>query len=48
MVKKNTWQEMKDKQYEFKNGWTMDPNQSHHVYASLDEIFVDNEYIHFK
>jgi hypothetical protein len=42
MVKKNTWQEMKDKHYEFKNGWTMDPNQSHHIYSSLDERFVDN------
>ena len=48
MVKKNTYAEMKDKQYEFKNGWTMDPNQSHHIYSALDERFVENEYIHFK
>ena len=48
MVKKNTWAELKDKNFEFKNGWTLDPNQSHHIYATLDERFVDNEYIHFK
>lgn len=36
MVKKNTFSELKDKNHEFKNGWTMDPNQSHHIYATLD------------
>ena len=47
MVKKNTYAQLKDKNYEFKNGWTMDPNQSHIIYAHLDEELVENEYIYF-
>jgi hypothetical protein len=48
MVKKNTWNELKDKNFEFKAGWNLDPNQSHYIYSFLDEAFVDNEYIHFE
>jgi hypothetical protein len=47
MVKKNTYKEIREKGFEFKNGWTIDPNQSHHIYAHLDEHLTENEYIHF-
>lgn len=37
MVKKNTYAELKHKEFDFKNGWNMDPNQSHKIYSYLDE-----------
>lgn len=42
MVKKNTWTELISKGFDFKNGWNMDPNQSHKIYPILDEILVEN------
>jgi hypothetical protein len=47
MVKKNTWAELKLKNFDFKNGWNMDPNQSHKIYPFLDEKLTENEYVHF-
>ena len=46
MVKRSSWEELKAK-FEFPMGWTMNPNQSHLVYHSLNEVFIENEYIYF-
>ena len=46
MVRKASWEELKAKEFEFPPGWTMNPNQSHIVYPFLNEVFVENEYIH--
>ncbi len=46
MAKRSSWEELKAK-FEFPMGWTMNPNQSHLVYHSLNEVFIENEYIYF-
>ena len=45
--KKNTWEELKAKGFDFQPGWSMNPNQSHLIYQHLEEVFVENEYIHY-
>lgn len=47
MVRRCSWAELKQKEFDFPMGWTMNPNQSHIVYSALAETFTENEYIHF-
>ena len=47
MVKKNSYDQLKEKGFEFQPGWSMNPNQSHLVYQHLDQVFIENEYIHY-
>ena len=48
MVKQARWSEVKDKGFDFMGGWSTNPNQSHMVYEYLNEVHVENEYIHIK
>ena len=47
MVRRCSWAELKQKEFDFPMGWTMNPNQSHIVYSALAETFPENEYMHF-
>jgi hypothetical protein len=46
-VKRGSWEELKQRGFEFPPGWTMNPNQSHLLYPHLQELFNENEYIHY-
>lgn len=42
MVRRCSWAELKQKEFDFPMGWTMNPNQSHIVYSALAETFTEN------